>query len=77
MAARNVERAGFDTDVRVHMLELDADRMDAAFEKLVQSVDHQIDEFREAAATNTKILIGILVSLATAAVLLALNLVVS
>jgi len=75
MNSRNEERRDLTTDVRILFLEADFDRMEANFEKLIASVDKQIDEFREAASRNTAILIGILVSLATAAVLLAVNLV--
>jgi hypothetical protein len=66
-------RGGFDVPTRLSLLESDADATDAHFDKLLESVDRQLELFRKGQARNSAYLIGVLVSLATAAMLLAVN----
>jgi hypothetical protein len=72
---RSQRRQSLPDALRLQLAEDDLDDMESNMEKLIASVDHQIDEFRAAAAKNTAVLVGILVSVATAAILLAINLV--
>ncbi len=68
------ERVGWSDPQRIRQLEIDADRVDEKFDKLLASVDQQVDGIRRAAGRNTTILIGILVSTTTASIVFALNL---
>jgi len=62
--SRATDRQAFDELVRVSLLETDMDDIDAEFAKLSDAIDGM-----------RKVLVSILVSTATAAVLLAVNLV--
>ena len=63
--SRPQERAGFDPAIRVQLLELDVDNLEAALEAIRQEL-----------RGIRNVLVGMLVSLATASILLAISLVV-
>lgn len=73
--SRVEERVGWPDGLRLRQLEIDADRTDEKFDKLLASVDAQVDGIRRAAGRHTTILIGILVSTTTASIVFALNLI--
>lgn len=61
-------REGFDISMRLRLLENDADEMEA-------SVARELKGFREELDGMKKIMVGILISLATACVLMVVNLI--
>lgn len=65
MSRNSVRQAGPD-EMRISMLEDDVDRFEAALEA-------GLGEMRKALGENRRIMVGILVSVATAAILLAVN----
>ncbi|RTL08434.1 MAG: hypothetical protein EKK62_07700 [Acidimicrobiia bacterium] len=64
--SRAEERKGFDTDVRVRLLESDLDDNETA-----------IDALRKEIAATRQVLTGILVAVTVASIMLAINLVVA
>ena len=73
--SRNQERSMFATEHRVLLLEGDADRTDRRIDAFASDVDRRMDSFVSEIKALRQVLTGILVSLATASVLLAVNLV--
>lgn len=71
--SRRSERANYDEKMRLDLLEADADRTDASQENLARTVHDEVGELRNQLVGLQRVLIGILVSLATSAVLLAVN----
>lgn len=70
--SRAQDRADFDLSIRLRLLEQDLDQQDEALDK----VDGALEKMREELKGQSRILIGILVSVATAAILLAVNIAV-
>lgn len=62
---RTDDRAGFTDDVRLRLLEQDADRSDGQFDRLVGEL-----------ASLRKVMSGILAAVVTASILLAINVIV-
>lgn len=67
--SRVLERDGFDDLVRLRLLEGDLDSMSSTLDKAFAEFHAELEGMR-------KVLIGILISVTTAAILLAVNLVV-
>lgn len=74
--SRSVERSQWDHVVRIGLLEGDADRFESRIEEWEERLVQAVKEQNERIAANTKTLVGILVAIATAGVLLAVNLLV-
>jgi len=81
--SRAYERRELEMGVRVRYLEDDADRSDqrhadadAKFDKVIASIDEQVDALRQGQVVNQRVLISILASLIVAALMLAANLAV-
>lgn len=74
--SRVSDRQHWDTGVRLGLLEGDADRFEVRLEEWEERLVAAVKEQNERIAANTKTLVGILVAIATAGVLLAVNLVV-
>lgn len=70
------DRNGFDDAVRLRLIEQDLDRHDARFDGIAAKVDAFAAENRAESQAQRKIMTGILVSLATGAVMLAINIIV-
>lgn len=66
MVTRASDRAGFAEDVRIRLLESDMDQK-----------DDQYEELRNEIKGLQRVMVGMLISLATASILLALNIVLS
>jgi len=84
MNSRRDDRRGYDDPLRIDLLESDADHADHAIEALNQTVrtevgglrldvHTEVGELRKQLVGLQRVLIGILVSITTAAVLLAVN----
>jgi Mg2+ and Co2+ transporter CorA len=82
---RRTDRTGYAEDVRLGLLENDADylqdellagetRILAATQQAQTAVREEVHELRKNLVSMQRILVGLLVSLATASVLLAINL---
>lgn len=63
--ARSVIRAGFDVPTRLKLLEDDVD-----------TIDGRLDELVSGQKRITQMLVGVLISVATGAIMLAINLIV-
>lgn len=73
--ARTTSRQGFDPSTRIALLENDADDHEAFGISLQSSVKDDIKAIREEVDGMKKILVGILVSVATACILLVVNII--
>ncbi len=82
--SRQQDRQSYTEPTRLSLLEGDADtverglrrleeKMTLASEQLERTVDSKVEELRKTVVGVQRVLIGILVSLATASVLLAIN----
>lgn len=77
MATRAVRRGGFDDHTRVTLLEDDIDIVEKNVERIETESEARDGHLEDAIKTNTRVLMGVLVSTATAALLLALNIIVT
>jgi hypothetical protein len=68
------DRGDFEPPVRIRLLERDMDQYDEVIDRLTTTLDKVREDFSDSLEGMRKVLIGMLISLATAAVLLAVNL---
>ena len=73
---RREQRDGFDDPTRIKLLENDLDANDVMMQQGAQALRETVSEFRAELKAMRGLLIGILVSVTTAALLLAANMVV-
>jgi len=73
---RREQREGFDDSTRIKLLENDLDANDVTMQQGAQALRETVSEFRTELKAMRGLLIGILVSVTTAALLLAANMVV-
>ena len=67
---RTAEREGFEVPVRVRLIESDLDQLDFTFSQALKDTQRELASMRKA-------LVGILVSVTTASVMLAINILAS
>jgi hypothetical protein len=70
---RRADRVTYDQPTRIGLLESDADAFADSMVRLETMLDAKVEELRKTVAGVQKVLIGILISLATASILLAIN----
>lgn len=75
MSNRTQERQGFSDTQRIILLEQDADRIDRHLDQIRDQIEQATKKMGDEVKALRGVLTGILVSLATASVLLAVNLV--
>lgn len=75
-APRTQQRSDFDVPVRIRLLENDADDAEAHGLALQEKVAADIASIREEVTGLKKLLVGILVSVTTASILMAINIAV-
>ena len=75
MRGRNQERAPFELPVRVALLEGDVDSVDDRHIQFVLDVRSSQDKLAESIDSVKRVLVGILVSVTTASIFLAINLI--
>ena len=75
MSTRNDQRTHFGDLDRIVLLEQDTDRHERRMDEWEKQLMEALKEQNERIAGHTKTLVGILVAIATAGVLLALNLI--
>lgn len=73
-ATRNARRDGMAVDHRIRLLEGDADDLESAIDRLGDTLGARVNRVAESVDSVRKVLVGMLVSLATATALFALNL---
>ena len=74
---RTADRAEFPDQVRIRLLEGDADECDTSVDKLRADFNASAADLRSDMAALRQVLTGILVAVTVASIMLALNLVVS
>lgn len=74
---RTQERSGFVPEVRIALLEKDADECDTSVDLLRADLNTSAADLRADMAALRQVLTGILVAVTVASIMLALNLVVS
>lgn len=75
-APRSQERSDFDVPVRLRLLENDADDAEAHGLALQEKVTADVAAIRDEVTGVKKLLVGILVSVTTASILMAINIAV-
>jgi hypothetical protein len=73
---RRADRGDLADEVRIRMLEDDADHTDSSIDSLTKEIHHTARDMGTKVDALRQVLVGILVAVTTASILLAMNLVV-